>query len=77
MTVNPDDGEASAVKSGQQHPRPKLVSQWTVADVQKWFSLRCGDYYHLYAEKLLEHDITGESFPGARVLARLNDVVIF
>ena len=40
--------------------RPKSVSQWSVVDVQKWFRRNCGDYYHLYSEKLLEQDITGE-----------------
>lgn len=40
--------------------RPKSVSQWTVADVQKWLRKNCGDVYHLYSIKFLEQDITGK-----------------
>lgn len=47
--------------------RPKSVSQWTVADVQKWLRKNCGDVYHLYSIKFLEQDITGRS------LVRLTD----
>ena len=39
--------------------RPKPVSQWSVADVQKWLRKNCGDVYHLYSIKFLEQDITG------------------
>ena len=39
--------------------RPKPVNQWTVADVQKWLSRHCRDYYSLYSIKFLEQDITG------------------
>jgi len=47
--------------------RPKSVSQWTVADVQKWLRKNCGDVFHLYSIKFLEQDITGRS------LVRLTD----
>jgi hypothetical protein len=50
---------SSAVKAVAT--RPKSVSQWSVVDVQKWFRKNCGDYYHLYSEKLLEQDITGKT----------------
>ena len=39
--------------------RPKPVNQWTVADVQKWLSRHCREYYSLYSIKFLEQDITG------------------
>ncbi|KAL5233526.1 hypothetical protein ACI65C_000936 [Semiaphis heraclei] len=42
--------------------RPKVVYQWTVQDVQKWF-----DYYVLYGEKFLQHEIIG------RALIRINE----
>jgi len=47
--------------------RPKPVNQWTVADVQKWLSRHCREYYSLYSIKFLEQDITGRS------LVRLTD----
>lgn len=40
---------------------------WNVTDVQKWLRRHCSDYYPLYAEKFLQHDITG------RALIRIND----
>ncbi len=40
--------------------RPKSVSQWSQIDVQKWLRKTCSDYYHLYAEKFLDQDITGQ-----------------
>ena len=54
---------AAAAEGGVKttaNKRPKSVSQWSVVDVQKWFRRNCGDYYHLYSEKLLEQDITGK-----------------
>ena len=47
--------------------RPKPVTQWTAADVQKWLRRHCNEYYSLYSIKFLEQDITGRS------LVRLTD----
>lgn len=47
--------------------KPKSVYSWNVTDVQKWLRRHCSDYYPLYAEKFLQHDITG------RALIRIND----
>ena len=47
--------------------RPKPVTQWTAADVQKWLRRHCHEYYSLYSIKFLEQDITGRS------LVRLTD----
>ncbi len=43
-----------------QQARPKSVLQWSALDVQKWLRRHCGDIFHLYAEKFLQQDITGE-----------------
>ena len=70
MTVHPSPGltssgtvpsspSSSSAATSSAHPRPTAVSQWSVVDVQKWFRRNCGDYYHLYSEKLLEQDVTG------------------
>ena len=55
---------SSAASSSGVSARPKSVSQWSVVDVQKWFRKSCGEYYGLYAEKLLEQDITGRTLTG-------------
>ncbi|CAH1987189.1 unnamed protein product [Acanthoscelides obtectus] len=47
--------------------RPKSVYSWNVTDVQKWLRRHCSDYYQLYAENFIQHDITG------RTLLRMND----
>ncbi|XP_050434255.1 protein aveugle [Adelges cooleyi] len=47
--------------------RPKVVYQWTVQDVQKWFRRHCYDYYVLYGDKFLQHEIIG------RALIRINE----
>ncbi len=60
---------ASASQQQQVSQRPKSVSQWSVVDVQKWFRRNCGDYYHLYSEKLLEQDITGKKNRRRRMSA--------
>ena len=54
--------------------RPKSVSQWTVADVQKWLRKNCGDVFHLYSIKFLEQDITGRFFWRAHIFFVLNEV---
>ncbi|XP_059094101.1 protein aveugle-like [Tigriopus californicus] len=48
-------------------PKPIPASDWSVVEVQNWFRRKCGEYYHLYSEKLLEQGITGPS------LLRLNE----
>ena len=40
---------------------------WSVADVQKWLRRRCSDYFNLYSENFLQHEITG------RALIRINE----
>ena len=56
----PSQTDSEAGVKTTANKRPKSVSQWSVVDVQKWFRRNCGDYYHLYSEKLLEQDITGK-----------------
>ena len=58
--TNSAPGSGAAAGGGKAAQRPKAVTQWSVVDVQKWFRRNCGDYYHLYWEKFLEQDISGE-----------------
>ncbi|GBP27649.1 Protein aveugle [Eumeta japonica] len=59
--------DISSNKTKTEATRPKPVSKWTEADVQKWLRRHCSDYYQLYWERFHEHAITG------RALVRLND----
>ncbi|KAJ8915052.1 hypothetical protein NQ315_016027 [Exocentrus adspersus] len=54
-------------KAKPNNYRPKSVYSWNVTDVQKWLRRHCGDYYLLYVENFIQHDITG------RTLIRIND----
>lgn len=56
--ISGEPGDASS-SNNLVRKRPKPVSQWSVADVQKWLRKNCGDVYHLYSIKFLEQDITG------------------
>nr|BAN21046.1 conserved hypothetical protein [Riptortus pedestris] len=47
--------------------RPKPIYLWTMQDVQTWLKRHCTDYYPLYADKFLEHEITG------RTLVRISE----
>ncbi|XP_019880407.1 protein aveugle [Aethina tumida] len=47
--------------------KPRYVYSWSVTDVQKWFRRHCSDYFSLYSDTFLKHDITG------RTLLRIND----
>lgn len=55
-------------KAGQDSRRPKPVFFWNNADVMKWLKRHCEEYYGLYGQLFLEHEITGRS------LVRMNDV---
>nr|XP_018904074.1 PREDICTED: protein aveugle isoform X2 [Bemisia tabaci] len=41
--------------------RPRAVYLWSVADVQKWLRRHCAEYYPMYADKFLQHEITGRA----------------
>ncbi|XP_034945770.1 protein aveugle [Chelonus insularis] len=60
----------SPYKSKNKTARPRPVYLWNVLDVQKWLRRHCSDYYQLYHEKFLYHDITG------RVLLRINENIL-
>jgi len=48
--------------------RPKCVSQWSVHDVLKWFRKTCNEYFSLYSELFLAHDIKGETATYERAI---------
>ncbi|XP_063243491.1 protein aveugle isoform X2 [Bacillus rossius redtenbacheri] len=58
----------SKPKSKSARPRP--VYLWTVSEVQKWLRRHCSDYYPLYADNFLQHEITG------RTLIRFSDTTL-
>ncbi|XP_031841520.1 sterile alpha motif domain-containing protein aveugle [Nomia melanderi] len=60
----------STNKPKNKTARPRPVYLWNVLDVQKWLRRHCSDYYQLYHEKFLYHDITG------RVLLRINENIL-
>ncbi|XP_014477819.1 PREDICTED: protein aveugle isoform X2 [Dinoponera quadriceps] len=60
----------SGNKPKNKTTRPRPVYLWNVLDVQKWLRRHCSDYYQLYHEKFLHHDITG------RVLLRINENIL-
>lgn len=64
---NINNSQNNATSSPTKVSKPIPASDWSVVDVQNWFRRKCGDYYHLYSEKLLEQGITGPS------LLRLNE----
>lgn len=60
---------ASVEKEAQRkRARPLPVFFWETVHVMKWMKRRCADYYIMYANYFLEHEITGRS------LVRLNDI---
>ncbi|KAF7997532.1 hypothetical protein HCN44_006103 [Aphidius gifuensis] len=58
------------MKSRSKTTRPRSVYLWNVLDVQKWLRRHCSDYYQMYHEQFLYHDITG------RVLLRINENIL-
>lgn len=48
--------------------RPKPVFFWNNTDVMKWLKRHCGEYYDLYYQQFVDHEITGRS------LVRMSDV---
>ncbi|XP_075214908.1 protein aveugle-like [Lycorma delicatula] len=62
-----EETTSSSNKPKSRAARPKPVYLWTVLEVQKWLRRHCSDYYPLYGEKFLQHEITG------RVLVRINE----
>ncbi|XP_063536878.1 protein aveugle [Cydia strobilella] len=65
-----EETNANSNKPKTRATRPKAVYLWTEADVQKWLSRHCSDYYNLYWQRFHEHDITG------RALIRINDTTL-
>lgn len=50
--------------------RPKPVFFWNNTDVMKWLKRHCGEYYDLYYQQFVDHEITGRS------LVRMSDVTL-
>lgn len=44
-----------------QPNRPKPVFFWNNADVMKWLKRQCEEYYGMYGNLFVEHEITGRS----------------
>ncbi|XP_052128851.1 protein aveugle [Frankliniella occidentalis] len=57
----------SSGKSKIKTERPRPVYLWSVNDVQKWLRRHCSDYYTLYLDLFIQHDITG------RALVRMHE----
>ncbi|XP_018356083.1 PREDICTED: protein aveugle [Trachymyrmex septentrionalis] len=56
-----------SIRTKSKTTRPRPVNLWNVLDVQKWLRRHCSDYYQLYYELFLHHDITGKT------LLRINE----
>lgn len=50
-----------------ENPRPKSIFFWNNADVMKWLQRHCNEFFNLYGQNFLDHEITGRS------LIRLDD----
>eukprot|EP00094_Tigriopus_californicus_P005798 TCALIF_05589-PA protein Name:"Protein of unknown function" AED:0.70 eAED:0.70 QI:0/0/0/0.5/0/0.5/2/0/142 len=56
-------------------PKPIPASDWSVVEVQNWFRRKCGEYYHLYSEKLLEQGITVLMGLTIHIIFFVNEIV--
>lgn len=51
----------TASLNGEQTHRPKSIFFWNNHDVMKWLQRHCNEYFNLYGQNFLEHEITGRS----------------
>ncbi|XP_074601297.1 sterile alpha motif domain-containing protein aveugle [Brevipalpus obovatus] len=65
--MNNRDGNST---QQMEEKRPKPVFFWNNTDVMKWLKRHCGEYYDLYYQQFVEHEITGRS------LVRISDVTL-
>lgn len=56
--------------SSEQNRRPKSIFFWNNHDVMKWLSRHCNEFFNLYGQNFLDHEITGRS------LIRLDEVTL-
>jgi len=56
------NGYSTSTVTKNEEKRPKSVFFWNNADVMKWLKRHCEEYYGLYGQLFLEHEITGRPF---------------
>ncbi|KAI1306005.1 Protein aveugle [Halotydeus destructor] len=71
MTANSNqESSGQMTTTTTDNRRPKPVFFWNNTDVMKWLKRHCEEYYGLYGQMFLEHEITG------RQLVRMTDITL-